>query len=77
MTTIIALLGVVGNFSNYLLSKFSDDAVWSAYFFDLSLFRYAFVFVYSYGFGISTGIYFLCKIFSNNLKLNLPDVLFV
>lgn len=74
MTTMITLLGVVGNLSNYLLSKFSSDAVWNKYFFDLALFRYAFVFVYIYGFGISAAIYFTCKVFSQHLKLELPDV---
>jgi hypothetical protein len=35
MTTLIMLLGFVGNFSNYLLSKFSSGEVWDKYFFRL------------------------------------------
>jgi hypothetical protein len=76
MTTLIALLGVVGNLANYLLSIFSSEAVWDSYFFKLAYFRYAFVFVYTYGLGMPTGIYFLFKVFSNDsLKVGLPDVL--
>lgn len=75
MTTLVALLGVVGNLANYLLSKFSSEAVWDSYFFELAYFRYAFVFVYTYGLGVPAGIYFLFKVFSDSLKVELADVL--
>lgn len=69
MTTLVALLGVIGNLANYLLSKFSSQAVWGSYFFELSYFRYAFALVYTYGAGMPAGLYFLLKVFSNNLRV--------
>lgn len=35
MTTIVFLLGMVGNFANYVLSKFSNGYQWEGYFFKL------------------------------------------
>ena len=67
--TIIFLLGTVGNFSNYIESKFSDDEMWNGYFFELALVRYAFVMVYSFGFGVPILLYFAFKCMGNPLSL--------
>lgn len=60
-TTLIFLLGTVGNISNYIYSKFSDDEEWDKYFFELELVRYAFVLVYAYAAGVPVLLYFALK----------------
>lgn len=39
LTTLIVLVGTVGNFSNYFLSIFSSGLVWEGYFFKLEYIR--------------------------------------
>jgi hypothetical protein len=73
LTTLVFLLGTVGNFSNYLLSKFSDGDVWNGYFFHLELVRYAVVAIYTFGAGVPLTLYFLLKFLSFD-KITFPEV---
>lgn len=68
-TTLIFLLGTVGNIANYIYSKFSNDEMWNGYFFQLELIRYAFILVYAYGIGIPLVLYFVLKFLGAALPL--------
>lgn len=68
-TTLIFLLGMIGNFSNYIYSKFSDAEVWNGYFFELELVRYAFVLVYSFAIGVPVILYFVMRFMGATLPL--------
>ena len=61
MTTIIFLMGIVGNLANYLTSKFSDDEVFNGYFFKLHLVRYGLIFVYSFGLAVPSVLFVMFK----------------
>lgn len=74
MSTLVMLLGFMGNFSNYLLSKFSSDDVWDKYFFQLEFIREAVILVYSFGFGVPVVFYFLLKFMAEKLEVKLPTV---
>ena len=74
MTTIIFLMGIVGNFANYITSKFSDDEVWNGYFFKLELVRYATLFVYSFAAGVPFTLFLMFKFMKCN-DLGFPQVL--
>lgn len=74
MSTLIMLLGFIGNFSNYLLSKFSSDDVWDKYFFQLEFIREAVILVYTIGFGVPVVFYFLLKFMADKLEVKLPTV---
>jgi hypothetical protein len=68
-TTLIFLLGTVGNFSNYIYSKFSGNEVFDGYFFELALVRYGFVLVYAYAAGIPVLLFFVLRFIGNPLPL--------
>jgi hypothetical protein len=74
LTTLILLLGFVGNFSNYLLSKFSNGEVWDKYFFKLELIRYAVSLMYIFGIGVPVVLYFIIKFKAERMDLALPNV---
>ena len=71
MTTIIFLMGIVGNLANYLTSKFSDDEVFNGYFFKLHLVRYGLIFVYSFALGVPFTLFMMFKCMKCN-TLTLP-----
>jgi hypothetical protein len=73
MATIVLLLGVVGNFANYVLSKFSDSAAFEGYFFRLELVRYALVMVYAFGAGVPFALFLMFKVMKCN-QLSFPEV---
>lgn len=73
LTTIVFLLGIVGNFANYVLSKFSNGEEWEGYFFQLELVRHAVIIVYSLGVGTPTALYFIFKFMKCN-ELSFPEV---
>jgi len=73
LTTIIFLLGIVGNFANYMLSKFSNSLDFEGYFFKLELVRYAFVMVYTFGLGVPLTMLVLFKFLKCN-QLTFPEV---
>ena len=75
MSTLIMLLGFIGNFSNYLLSKFSSGDVWDKYFFQLEFIREAIILVYTIGFGVPVVFYFLLKFMAEKLDIKLPNVI--
>ena len=74
-TTLVILLGIVGNFANYFLSKFSDGDVWKGYFFKLELVRYAITLVFSFGAGVPVILFFMLKFMKCN-PLSFPQVPF-
>jgi protein YIPF1/2 len=67
LTTLIMLLGFVGNFSNYLLSMFSSGEAWNKYFFKLEFIREAIILVYTFGFGVPLALYFILKLNAEKL----------
>jgi hypothetical protein len=69
LTTLIMLLGFVGNLSNYLLSKFSSGEMWEKYFFKLEFIREALILVYTFGFGVPVAIYFILKVKVEKLSI--------
>lgn len=73
MTTIVFLLGMVGNFANYMLSKFSDDSGFDGYFFRLELVRYAVAFVYSFAVGVPLTLWLMFKFMKAN-EISLAEV---
>ena len=62
----VFLLGIVGNFANYVLSKFSNGDQWEGYFFKLELVRYAVIVVYSFGAGVPLTLFFVFKFMKCN-----------
>lgn len=73
MATMVFLLALVGNFANYVLSKFSNGEQWEGYFFKLELVRYAVVMVYSFGVGVPVVLFFMFKFMKCN-SLAFPEV---
>ena len=68
-TTIILLLGFVGNFSNYLLSMFSSGEVWDKYFCKLEYIREAITLIYTFGFGVAVALFFILKVKGEKMEL--------
>lgn len=77
VTTIIFLLGSIGNISTYILSKFMDGPAWDGYLFKLELVRYALILMYSFGLGVPVTLYFIFKFLrpdGASEKITLPEV---
>jgi hypothetical protein len=74
MVTMVFLLGMVGNFANYIESKFSNDAKWEEYFFQLELVRHGMIVVFTMGVGVPLTLFALFKLMKIN-DLTFPEVL--
>lgn len=74
LATLALLLGSVGNFSNYLLSKFTSAPAYEHYFFQLELMRYAVVLLASFGLGVPVTLHYLLRFLSQKYELELPQV---
>ena len=61
MATVIFLLGIAGNLSNYLHYQLSDAVANDYYPFKLELIRYAIVLITSLGLGLPVCLYFTMK----------------
>lgn len=73
MMTVVFLLSMVGNFANYIESKFSNDAKWEGYFFRLELVRYGTIVVFTFGAGVPLVLFAMFKVLKCN-DMTLPEV---